>query len=381
MTTQPKRGHSWGNNREFRPGSSKKGHHHFKDAEWDGEPLEPEPPRPIPIGLPVTPSPTATPQPPRPIKIKIKLADGKVRALQHMSATTFLGANGMPMSAAQFLETMYGTLPEFFKDEDELRRIWSARDTRRNLLLGLEEKGFGKEPLREMQKIIEAQDSDLFDVLAYVAFAADPETRAHRAGHAKTSVLNQFTDKQQPRPKAAHIALAGSAYIPAMTRPILLAILMFATAPIWAETPQFEQGFTVHMNGSRAKAADQPVFYALRQPVLPNTYEYFYTLDQLAAFFERTPASVRRGGLWVKLRARHTRNAEDEKETEELTRRARSRGWTLYLCEPALSRDPTSKIVAWNCTKANPLADPVAVTCEAEPIKPGDIRPVYKCAE
>jgi type I restriction enzyme R subunit len=176
-----------------------KAHHHFQDTEWDGEPLEPEPPRPIPTGPPGTPAPTGMPPPPSPapVKIKIKLADGKERAFQHMSATSFLGADGMPMSAAQFLEALYGTLPEFFKDEDELRRIWSEPDTRRNLLIGLEDKGFGKEPLSEMQKIIEAQDSDLFDVLAFVAFAADPETRAHRADHARSLVADKFTNKQQ----------------------------------------------------------------------------------------------------------------------------------------------------------------------------------------
>jgi type I restriction enzyme, R subunit len=172
-------------------------HHHFQDAEWDGEPLEPEPPRPIPTGPPGTPQPTVMPPPPPPVKIKIKLADGKERAFQHMSATSFLGADGMPMSAAQFLESLYGTLPEFFKDEDELRQLWSAPDTRKRLLAGLEDKGFGREPLREMQKIIEAQDSDLFDVLAFVAFAADPETRAERAAHAKLAVHAKFSDKQQ----------------------------------------------------------------------------------------------------------------------------------------------------------------------------------------
>jgi type I restriction enzyme, R subunit len=173
-----------------------KAHHHFNDPEWDGEPLQPDPPRPIPTGPPGTPLLTAMPPSPPP-KIKIKLADGKARAFQHMAATSFLGADGTPMSAAQFLEALYGTLPEFFKDEDELRRIWSDPDTRRNLLHGLEEKGFGKEPLREMQKIIEAQDSDLFDVLAYVAFAADPETRSHRAEHAKSLMSDKFGDKQR----------------------------------------------------------------------------------------------------------------------------------------------------------------------------------------
>ena len=114
-----------------------------------------------------------------------------------MMCTTFWHPDGTPMSAQQFMEMLFGKLPAFFKDEAELRALWSAPDTRAKLLQGLAEKGFGKEPLREMQKIIEAQDSDLFDVLAYVAFVADPETRAHRAEHAKSSVVNRFSDKQQ----------------------------------------------------------------------------------------------------------------------------------------------------------------------------------------
>jgi type I restriction enzyme R subunit len=94
---------------------------------------------------------------------------------------------------------MYGTLPEFFKDEDELRRIWSAPDTRKTLLAGLADKGFGREPLAEMQKIIEAENSDLFDVLAYVAFAAEPVARAERAAaaHSATTAAAELTDKQQ----------------------------------------------------------------------------------------------------------------------------------------------------------------------------------------
>jgi len=173
-----------------------KAHHHFNDPEWDGEPLEPESPRSISTGPPGVPPLTQTPPTPQPAKIRIRLADGKSRTLQHMSATTFLGADGMPMSAAQFLEALFGALPEFFKDEDELRRIWGVPDTRKALLAGLEDKGFGRESLREMQKIIEAQDSDLFDVLAFVAFAASPETRAARAALAKVAVQDKFSDKQ-----------------------------------------------------------------------------------------------------------------------------------------------------------------------------------------
>ena len=175
-----------------------KAHHHFSDPEWDGEPLEPDPPGPRPPPpSPPGPVPPPPPPPPRPLPIKVRLADGKERKIQHMTATTFWSADGRPMSAAEFLEVLYGTLPEFFKDEDELRRIWSAPDTRKTLLAGLADKGFGREPLAEMQKIIEAENSDLFDVLAYVAFAAEPVTRAERAAAAHAAAAAEFTDKQQ----------------------------------------------------------------------------------------------------------------------------------------------------------------------------------------
>lgn len=88
-------------------------------------------------------------------------------------------------------------MPEFFKDEDELRAIWSAPDTRRKLLEGLAEKGFGKDNLSEMRVIIEAENSDLFDVLAFVAYAETPLTREERAERAKVVIGTQFNDKQQ----------------------------------------------------------------------------------------------------------------------------------------------------------------------------------------
>ena len=185
-----------------------KAHHHFSDPAWDGEPITPdsapaEPePRPPRTGTGATDVPAGEPEPPAfadppPAKIKVKLADGKERKIRHMTATTFWSADGRPMSAAQFLQVLYGALPDFFRDEDELRRLWSAPDTRKALLAGLADKGFGREPLAEMQKIIEAENSDLFDVLAYVAFAAEPVTRAERAAAAKSASAAEFTDQQQ----------------------------------------------------------------------------------------------------------------------------------------------------------------------------------------
>jgi len=95
------------------------------------------------------------------------------------------------------LECLFGALPEYFQDEDELRAIWSVPDTRKALLLGLAEKGFGKEQMTEMQKVIDAENSDLFDVLAYVAFALERFTRVERAEKAKPEIKSRFNNKQQ----------------------------------------------------------------------------------------------------------------------------------------------------------------------------------------
>jgi type I restriction enzyme R subunit len=175
-----------------------KAHHHFSDPEWDGEPIEPEPkplpPEPPPPGPPVPPGPGPGP---RPQKIKVKLADGKARTIQHMMATSFWHPDGTPMSAQQFMELLFGKLPEFFKNEGELRALWSVPDTRAKLLQGLAEKGFGHDQLAEMQKIIDAEKSDLFDVLAHVAYAMPPLTREERAANAKIIISTHFNSKQQ----------------------------------------------------------------------------------------------------------------------------------------------------------------------------------------
>ncbi len=173
-----------------------KAHHHFSDPEWDGEPMEPvlNPPPPQP------PDDTKEPKDdtePKRQKARIKLADGKERTIQHMMSTTFWHPDGTPMSAQQFMESLYGHLPDLFKSEEELRRIWSAPDTRSRLLAGLTEKGFGEEQLEEMQAIIDAEKSDLFDVLAHVAFARTPIERTARADQARGAIRSEFNAKQQ----------------------------------------------------------------------------------------------------------------------------------------------------------------------------------------
>jgi type I restriction enzyme R subunit len=177
-----------------------KAHHHFSDPEWDGEPVDntttgggAQPP----VISPVPPEPPPI-DPPAPKKrARVKLADGKERTIQHMMSTTFWHPNGTPMSAKEFMEMLFGRLPEFFKDESELRALWSAPDTRAKLLAGLAEKGFGRDQLLEMQKMIDAEKSDLFDVLAHVAYAMPPRTREERATGARQQIGEKFSAKQQ----------------------------------------------------------------------------------------------------------------------------------------------------------------------------------------
>jgi type I restriction enzyme, R subunit len=181
-----------------------KAHRMFLDPEWDGEPIEPEPDEPREPRSPSARELGDAPEPgeddgdrSRPKKAQVKLADGKARTIKHMVSTSFWHPDGTPMSAQQFMELLFGKLPEFFKDENELREIWSSPNTRRKLLNGLAEKGFGPAQLAEMQKVIDAEKSDLFDVLAHVAYATAPLTREERANRARVAITKTFGDKQQ----------------------------------------------------------------------------------------------------------------------------------------------------------------------------------------
>jgi type I restriction enzyme R subunit len=198
-----------------------KAHQHFADPEWDGPPDDPEvcvecgeypcvcekpEPEPCPI---CGEEPCVCPEEACEVcgqipcvcekkkkRVKVKLADGKERAIQHMMVTTFWHPDGTPMSAQQFMEVLFGKLPEFFANEDELRQLWSVPDTRSKLLHGLAESGFGHEQLAEMQKLISAEKSDLFDVLAYVAYTRAPVTREERAAQARPAITTHFNYKQ-----------------------------------------------------------------------------------------------------------------------------------------------------------------------------------------
>lgn len=173
----------------------------FKDPEWDGEPIEPvisDPPRTPKEETPVVnePGPDYGDKEPR-VRIKVRLANGKEHEIQHEVKTTFIGPDGKPMSVQEFLNSLYGKLPELFNSEAELRRIWSNPLTRRTLLEKLDEAGFGLDDLKNLQKIIDAERCDLFDVLEFIAFSSKPLTREARVASAQSQIFAMLDPEQK----------------------------------------------------------------------------------------------------------------------------------------------------------------------------------------
>lgn len=198
-------------------------YHHFADPEWDGEPVEEDPcpkcgqvpcvcvkqqPKPCKICGQLPCICVKEPPPPcykcgqRPCvcekKVKVKLCNGKELEIQHMVSTSFWSADGKPISAEEFLNNLFGELPNLFKSEEELRKLWGNPLTRKTLLEKLEEAGFGRDELSTLRKLVNAEKSDLFDVLEYV-FNSDikPLTREQRVAATQATIFALLNDKQK----------------------------------------------------------------------------------------------------------------------------------------------------------------------------------------
>ena len=169
----------------------------FYDPEWDGEPE-----------LPIVCGPDEPNPPPgpggggggtaRPEKIVVRLSTGKELAFQNMTEKMFYSVDGKTMTLAEFIQSLFNTLdmPEFFKNEEELRAIWSVPTTRRQLLHNLENAGFPQKQLEDIQDLIDARSSDLFDVLEYVKYHFAPVMREARAVISRSIMETELTAKQ-----------------------------------------------------------------------------------------------------------------------------------------------------------------------------------------
>ena len=57
--------------------------------------------------------------------------------------------------------------------------------------------GYGKDELSEVQKLINAEKSDLFDVLEYISFAIQPITREVRVARAQSRIFDDLDNQQK----------------------------------------------------------------------------------------------------------------------------------------------------------------------------------------
>ncbi len=178
-------------------------HQRFLDPEWDGEPEDPVTPAPKeskPISVKDDSHNDELEEPTEGYKkkVKVRLKNGKELSIQHTTQTMFWDANGTPITSEEFLNNLFGEIPNLFKSEAELRELWSNPITRKSLLEKLEAAGYGTEELNSLRKLIDAEKSDLFDVLEYV-FNSDiqPITRAQRVAAAEAAIFTIMNDKQK----------------------------------------------------------------------------------------------------------------------------------------------------------------------------------------
>lgn len=173
----------------------------FYDEEWDGEPEAPEPGGTRePTPPPYTPEPHEggdgpEPEPgePRP-RLKVKL--GKHRELKVIDIETrYIDENGKPLTIQEFVERLIQQLPGLFTSVDELSDIWSDPDLREQLLAKLVQAGFDKEQLSTLRRMFEADDCDMFDLLAFLAFGQPMATRKSRAEAVRANIT--FFDQYQ----------------------------------------------------------------------------------------------------------------------------------------------------------------------------------------
>lgn len=159
----------------------------FYDEDWDGEPevLEPKDMGDIPSEPDITEQPEdgndvgTEPNEPK-SRLRVKL--GKHRELKIIDVEIrYIDENGKPLTIQEFVEKLIKQLPGLFKSVDELRDIWSDPDSREQLLVKLVQVGFDKEQLSTLRRLFDANECDIFDLLAFLAFEQPMATRKSRA--------------------------------------------------------------------------------------------------------------------------------------------------------------------------------------------------------
>lgn len=181
----------------------------FKDPDWDGDPY-----CPVCGNWPCTCD--RTPQPPRDPKpcpecgnlpctceggAKSKYVDIKLSKRRSNSLTTeweekvFFGDEFI--SLKEYVRKLFGEIPKYFADANDLRDKWSHPETREQLLATLDEAGFAEEKLNLLKNLLKMQRFDLLDVLEYIAYHSTPIEREKRAEVVRKQYVDSLMEEQR----------------------------------------------------------------------------------------------------------------------------------------------------------------------------------------
>jgi len=114
-------------------------------------------------------------------KLRVKLADNRELKVIDIETRYLDPVSWKHLNSEDFLKKIIWELPAFYKDEHQLRMLWSNPETRDKLLQSLSKIWLDTEQLEDLKNIFEAEWSDIFDILAHLSFDSDIKFRSERS--------------------------------------------------------------------------------------------------------------------------------------------------------------------------------------------------------
>lgn len=124
-------------------------------------------------------------------KIFVKLGDNREIKIINIETRYLDPSTGKHLSSEDFLKKILGELPKLYQNEHDLRLAWVNPETREKFLKNLEYIWLDAEQIENLKKIFEAENSDIFDILAYISYGNEIKNRTERSKIAK-SILEKY---------------------------------------------------------------------------------------------------------------------------------------------------------------------------------------------
>ena len=190
----------------------------FKDPDWDGDTYCPvcgnwpctcmkKVPGAVPeegegdkagepLVCPVCGNLPCTCEGPKTNTVEVKLSTGRKLSLETTWEQKLFYGDEL-ISLDDYVKKLFGRIPEFFSDADDLREKWSNPETREDLLKTLDEAGFAEDKLNLLRNMLKMQKCDLLDVLEYIAYNSTPIERAKRVELVKKQYVDALNKEQR----------------------------------------------------------------------------------------------------------------------------------------------------------------------------------------